>query len=72
MESYLHKNKELDDRMNRALDMGGNEIINVGNPDKPQSTVTRRFFYRKMQCLIEEYNLSDIKDIKSIFKTEKK
>ena len=53
MESYLNKNKELDNQMNRALDMGGNEIIIVENPGKPQSVVPRRFFYRKIQSLIE-------------------
>ena len=51
--------------------MGGNEIINLRNPDKPQSAVPRIFFYRKIQSLIDDYNLSDIKDIKSMFDTEK-
>ena len=49
MESYLHKNKDLDNAMNKPLDMGGNEIINLGNPDKPNDAVSRRFVFKKIQ-----------------------
>ena len=70
LESYLHKNKELDNKMNRALDMGGNEIINLGNPDKPSDAVSKRFVSRKIQDVIANYELGDIKTIKELLKTE--
>ncbi|XP_053377001.1 uncharacterized protein LOC123545278 [Mercenaria mercenaria] len=71
-ESYLHRNKELDNTMNRALDMGGNEIINLGNPDKPNDAVSRRFMFKKVQSVIDDYNLEDIKSIKQTLEVEVK
>ena len=58
--------------MNRALHLRGNEIINIRNPDKPQSAVPRRSFYRKIQSLIEDYNLFDIKIMKYMLETDYK
>ncbi|XP_053378022.1 uncharacterized protein LOC128547973 [Mercenaria mercenaria] len=58
--------------MNRALDMGGNEIINLGNPDKPNDAVSRRFVFKKVQSVIHDYNLEDIKSIKQTLEAEVK
>ena len=50
--------------------MGGNEIINLGNPNKPNDAVSRRFVYRKIQDIIGDYKLDDIESIKQTLKTE--
>ena len=70
MELYLHRHQELNNTMNRPLDMGGNEIINLGNPNKPNDAVSRRFVYRKIQDIIGDYKLDDIESIKQTLKTE--
>ena len=59
LESYLHRNKELDNKMKRSLDMGGYEIINLGDPDKPNDAVPRRFVFKKIQSLVKDYGLQD-------------
>lgn len=65
-------NTELDNTMDRVLDMGGNGIINLGNPDKPNDAVSRIYVYRKIQNLIRDHKLHDIKTIKDLLKTESK
>ena len=47
MQLYLHKNKEQDNSMNKQLDMAGNVIINLGNPENPTDAVTKRYVYIK-------------------------
>lgn len=66
MKSYRHRKKELDNKMNRALDMGGNEIINFRNPDKPHDAVLRRFIFKKIESVIEDCDLEGIKTIKEL------
>lgn len=56
MQLYLHKSKERNNSMNKQLDMAGNVIINLGNPENPTDAVTKRYVYKKIQNLIEEYN----------------
>jgi chromosome segregation ATPase len=68
MSGYLHRNKELDNKMNRPLDMGGNSIINVGDIDKPNDAVSKRYVYLRMQDIIKDYNLEDIQSIKDTLK----
>ena len=71
MESYLNRNSIENNKMNKPLDMGGNEIINLGSPDKPNDAVSRRFVYRKVQDLVSNYNLESIKEIQKLLQTER-
>ncbi|XP_060553306.1 myosin-8-like, partial [Ruditapes philippinarum] len=71
MESYLNRNSIENNKMNKPLDMGGNEIINLGSPDKPNDAVSRRFVYRKVQDLVSNYNLGSIKEIQKLLQTER-
>ena len=61
MEEYLHRNKVTDNKMTRPLDMGGSGIINLGNPEKPYDAAPRRFVFRKIQSLINDYSLDILK-----------
>ena len=70
MELYLHRHKELNNTMNRPLDMGGNGIINLGTPDKPNDAASRRFVNKKIQDVVGGYKLEDIENIKQILKAE--
>ena len=53
MESYLHKNKELNNSMNRSLDMSGNRINNLGNPEKPTDAVPKQYVLGKYNLLLK-------------------
>ena len=53
------------------LDMDGNQIINLGNPDNPNDAVSKRYVYRKIQNVIKDYDIEDIKNIKQTLETEK-
>jgi uncharacterized protein YpuA (DUF1002 family) len=71
IKTQKRNNTELDNKMNIPLDMGGNAIINLGDSNKPNDAVSRRFVIRKIQNLIGDYKLDDIKTIKDLLKKEK-
>jgi hypothetical protein len=56
--------------MNIPLNVSGNAIINLGDSNKPNDAVSRRFVFRKIQSVIGNYKLDDIKTIKDLLKTE--
>jgi adenylosuccinate synthase len=64
-------NTELDNKINIPLDTSGNAIINLGDSNKPNDAVSRRFVFRKIKSVIGNYKLDDIKTIKDLLKTEK-
>lgn len=50
--------------------MGGNSIINLGDSNKPNDAVSRRFVFKKIQNVIKDYDLEDIKVLKKTLEEE--
>ena len=50
--------------------MGNNKITNLGNPGSPNDAVSKRFLYKRIQKLTNDYNLERVSGNINSFKNE--
>ena len=55
--NYLHKERN---KKKSNIDMGNNKITNLGNPGSPSDAVSKRFLYKRIQKLTNDYNLESV------------
>ena len=58
--NYLHKGKNKMNILHSDIDMGNNKITNLGNPGSANDSVSKRFLYKRIQILNNNYSLESI------------
>ena len=56
--NYLHKGRNKTKILHSDIDMGKNKITNLGN--QPNDAVSKRFLYKRIQKLTNEYSLESV------------
>ena len=65
--NYLHKGRNKTNILHSDIDMGNNKITNLGNPGSANDAVLKRFLYKRIQTLTNDYSLeSNYGNINSI------
>ena len=55
--NYLHKGGNETNILHSDIDMGNNKITNLGNPGSANDAVSKRFLYKRIQKLTNDYSL---------------
>ena len=58
--NYLHKGRNKTNVLHSNIDMGNNKITNLGNPGSANNAVSKRFLYKRIQKLTNDYSLESI------------
>ena len=58
--NYLHKGRNKTNILHSDIDMGNNKITNLGNPGSPNDAVSKRFLYKRIQKLTNDYSLESV------------
>ena len=58
--NYLHKGKNKTNILHSDIDMGNNKITNLGNPRSANDAVSKRFLYKRIQKLTNDYSLESV------------
>ena len=55
--NYLHKGRNKTNILHSNIDMGNDKITNPGNPGSVNDAVSKRFLYKRIQKLTNDYTL---------------
>ena len=58
--NYLHKGRNKTNSLHSDIDMGNNKITNLGNPGSANDAISKRFLYKRIQKLTNDYSLESI------------
>ena len=58
--NYLHKGRNKTNILHSDIDMGNNRIANLGNPGIANDAVSKRFLYKRIQKLTNDYSLESV------------
>ena len=58
--NYLHKGMNKKNILPSYIDMGNNKITNIGNPGSANYAVSKRFLYKRIQKLTNDYSLESV------------
>ena len=58
--NYLHKGRNKTNILHSDIDMGNNKITNLGNPGSPNDAVSKRFLYKRIQKLTNDYSFESV------------
>ena len=58
--NYLHKGRNKTNILHNDIDMGNNKITNLGNPGSASDAVSKKFLYKQIQKLTNDYSLESI------------
>ena len=58
--NYLHKGRNKTNILYSDIDMGNNKITNLGNPGGANDAVSKRFLYKRIQKLTNDYSLESV------------
>ena len=58
--NYLHKGRNKTNILHSDIDMGNNKITNLGNPGSANDAVSKRFLYKRIQKLTNDYSLESV------------
>ena len=58
--NYLHKGRNKTNILHSVKDMGNNKITNLGNTGSANDAVSKRFLYKRIQKLTNDYRLESI------------
>ena len=58
--NYLHTGRNKTNILHSDIDMGNNEMTNLGNPGSANDAVSKRFLYKRIQKLTNDYSLESI------------
>ena len=58
--NYLHKGRNKTNILHSDIDMGNNKITNLGNPKTSNDAVSKRFLYKRIQKLTNDYSLESV------------
>ena len=58
--NYLHKGRNKTNILHSDIDMGNNKITNLGNPGSANVVVSKRFLYKRIQKLTNDYSLESV------------
>ena len=58
--NYLHKGRNKTNILHNNIDMGINKITNLGNPGSANDAVSKRFLYKRIQKLTNDYSLGSV------------
>ena len=58
--NYLHKGRNKTNILHGDIDMGNNKITNHGNPGSAIDAVSKRFLYKRIQKLTNDYSLESV------------
>ena len=68
--NYLHKGRNKTNILHSNIDMGNNKITNLGNPETSTDAVSKRFLYKRIQKLTNDYSLESVSGKIDSIKTE--
>ena len=58
--NYLHKGRNKTNILHSNIDMENNKITNLGNPGSHNDAVSKRFLYKRIQKLTNDYSLESV------------
>ena len=58
--NYLHKGRNKTNILHSDIDMGNNKITNLGNPGSANDAVSKRFLYKRIQKLTNDYSRESV------------
>ena len=58
--NYLHKGRNKTNILHNDIDVGNNKITNLGNPGRASDAVSKKFLYKQIQKLTNDYSLESI------------
>ena len=58
--NYLHKGRNKTNILHSDIDMGNNKITYLGNPGIASDAVSKRFLYKRIQKLTNDYSLESV------------
>ena len=58
--NYLHKGRNKTNILHSDIDMGNNKITNLENPVSANDAVSKRFLYKRIQTLTNDYSLESV------------
>ena len=58
--NYFHKGRNNTNILHSDRDMGNNKITNLGNPGSTNDAVSKRFLYKQIQNLTNDYSLGSV------------
>ena len=68
--NFLHKGRNKTNILHSYIDMGNNKITNLGNPGSPNDADSKRFLYKRIQKLTNDYSLESVSGNINSIKTE--
>ncbi|MCU7951770.1 MAG: hypothetical protein KZQ69_17505, partial [gamma proteobacterium symbiont of Bathyaustriella thionipta] len=60
MANYLHKGKNQTNLVKSNINMNDNKITNIKDPTRPQDAVSKRFLFKRITKLQNDFNLDGI------------
>ena len=58
--NYLHQGRNKMNILHSNIDVGNNKITNLGNPGSANNAISKRFLYKRIQKLTNDYSLESI------------
>ena len=58
--NYLHKRRNKTNVLHSDIDMENNKITKLGNPGSPSDAVSKRFLYKRIQTLTNNYSFESV------------
>ena len=58
--NYLHQGRNETNILHSDIDIGNNKITNLGNPGSAHDAVSKRFLYKRIQKLTNDYSLESV------------
>ena len=58
--NYLQKGRNKTNILHSDIDMGNNKITNLGNPRSANDAVSKKFLYKRIQKLTNDYSLERV------------
>ena len=58
--NYLHKGRNKTNILHSNIDMGNNKITNLGNLGSANDAVSKRFLYKRIQKLTNDYSFESV------------
>ena len=68
--NYLHKGRNKTNILHSNINMGNNKITYLGNPETSTDAATKRFLYKRIQKLTNDYSLESVSGKIDSIKTE--
>ena len=68
--NYLHKGRNKTNILQSNINMENNKKTNLGNPGSANGAVSKRFLYKRIQKLTNDYSLESVSGIINSIKNE--